>query len=237
MTGEQVDDTPQKSLPVWLPIAIIGSVIAFIVVVAIVSSRSSDRASTSGPAGVVTSTTADPDAPPTTADPNARPADEVQPVNVTGTPLPPRDKGSDPAVGMTAPDITGFGLDGNTLSFTNGKPRAVVFLAHWCPHCQAEVDDLSSYLATHDWPNNAEVQTISTWVDTNRGNYPPSKWLDGVNWPFPVMADDTAFSAATALGLAGTPMWVFIDAAGTVVDRTGGLSPGDLVSRIEALGG
>jgi len=213
----------------------IGTVIAFIVVVAINSSGSSTAPSSAEVS--VTSTTADPYAPPTTADPNARPADEVQPVTITGVALPPREKGSDAAVGMTAPDITGFGLDGNPVAFTNGVPRAVVFLAHWCPHCQAEVDDLTKFLATHDWPTGVEIQTISTWVDTGRGNYPPSKWLDRVSWPFPVLADDASFTAANALGLTGTPMWVFIDASGTVVDRTGGLSPDDLFDKVLALGG
>ncbi len=235
MSAQPADEAPQKSLPAWLPVAMIGTVIAFIVVVAINSSGSSTPPSSTEVS--VTSTTADPDSPPTTADPNARPADEVQPVTITGTPLPPREKGSDAAVGLTAPDITGFGLDGNPVAFTNGVARAVVFLAHWCPHCQAEVDDLTAFLATHDWPTGVEIQTISTWVDTGRGNYPPSTWLDRVSWPFPVLADDDSFSAANALGLTGTPMWVFIDANGTVVDRTGGLSPSDLLDKVLALGG
>ncbi|MDQ3782544.1 MAG: redoxin domain-containing protein, partial [Actinomycetota bacterium] len=47
----------------------------------------------------------------------------------------------DPAVGIAAPAVVGEDFDGNTVSIdpTDGSPKAIMFLAHWCPHCQAEV--------------------------------------------------------------------------------------------------
>ena len=39
------------------------------------------------------------------------------------------------------PTLTGQSLfDGSDMTIApTGKPQAIVFLAHWCPHCQAEV--------------------------------------------------------------------------------------------------
>lgn len=219
MTETESNAAPEaKRLPSWLPITIIGGVFAIIIALTVAGRGSS---------GVDSSKTAS----------SSGSATQVQPVEVTGVPLPPRGEGVDIAVGSTAPDISGFNFDGNPVSFDNGEPRAVVFLAHWCPHCQAEVNDLTSYLADNTWPDVAKVQTISTWVDPGRGNYPPSQWLQDVSWPFAVMADDELYTAAAALGLSGTPMWVFIAADGTVVERTSGLGPELLLEKLAALSG
>jgi len=160
---------------------------------------------------------------------------QVQPVTISGTFLTPLAGGTDAAVGAIAPEVTGFGFDGHPVTFSNGAPRAVLLLAHWCPHCQAEVDELSAYLTDHNLPDGVEIETISTWVDPGRGNYPPSKWLNGVSWPFTVLADDESFTAANAFGLSGTPMWVFIDANGVVVERVSRIGPETLVDKMLAL--
>ncbi len=45
---------------------------------------------------------------------------------------------------MTVPTLTGQSLfDGSAMNIApTGKPMVVVYLAHWCPHCQAEVPRL-----------------------------------------------------------------------------------------------
>lgn len=237
MTPQESSEPDQKRLPAWLPVVIIGSVIAFIVVVAVVSGRSSSDQSeapvvapdSSATGSAVTTTTLAPVAG-TPVDPGP-----VHPVVVTGDALPVKADGDDPAVGMVAPELEGYDLAGNPIAFTNGKPRAVIVVAHWCPHCQAEVNDLTAWMADNPWPEGVEIETLSTWVSSQRSNFPPSKWFSDVAWPFAVMADDDTFTAADAYGLSGTPMWVFIDADGTVVDRTGGMSPEKLVAKLTAL--
>jgi len=238
MTSPESTEPVQKRLPAWLPVAIIGSVIAIVVVIAVSGGGSSNDQSAAPAITVASFAPSDRTATTTTLAPVAgTPLDPgpVQPVVVTGETLPAKAEGADPAVGMVAPEVSGYDLAGNPIAFTNGKPRAVIVVAHWCPHCQAEVDDLTAWMADNPWPEGVEIETLSTWVTSQRSNFPPSKWFSDVAWPFAVMADDDAFTAADAYGLSGTPMWVFIDADGTVVDRTGGMSPEKLVEKLAAL--
>ena len=59
---------------------------------------------------------------------------------------------ADPAVGMTAPTITASYFDNSetTIDFADGQPRVVMFMAHWCPHCQAEVTALVDRFANEN---------------------------------------------------------------------------------------
>ena len=69
-------------------------------------------------------------------DPAAQP---TRPVTVTGTPLPTyTGKGTDPAVGMTPPTLSGANFVGSPVVIApgTGGPMLVVFVAHWCPLCQ-----------------------------------------------------------------------------------------------------
>ena len=152
---------------------------------------------------------------------------EVRPVTTTGSALPAfATSTSDPAVGRTIPTVTGTSFDGKPVSITNdGKAKIVLFVAHWCPHCQREVPLLADDLRQTPLPPNVEMITISTGVNPGAPNYPPSKWLAGVNWPTPVIADDSRNSAATAYGLTGYPYLVFIDAHDHVQFRSSGEMP------------
>jgi cytochrome c biogenesis protein CcmG/thiol:disulfide interchange protein DsbE len=149
---------------------------------------------------------------------------EVRPVTTTGSALPAfATSTSDPAIGMTIPTVTGTSFDGKPVSITNdGKAKVVLFVAHWCPHCQREVPLLAADLRQTPLPPNVEMITISTGVNAGAPNYPPSKWLAGVNWPTPVIADDSQSSAATAYGLTAYPYLVFVDAHNHVQFRSSG---------------
>jgi thiol-disulfide isomerase/thioredoxin len=126
-------------------------------------------------------------------------------------------------VGKTIPTVTGTSFDGTPVSITNdGKPKVLLFVAHWCPHCQREVPLLATDLRRTPLSSNVEMITISTGVNPSAPNYPPSKWLAGVNWPTPVIADDGQNSAATAYGLTGYPYLVFVDAHNHVQFRSSG---------------
>jgi thiol-disulfide isomerase/thioredoxin len=164
-------------------------------------------------------------------------SDVTADVTVRGDPLPPFQGGDDPAVGEEAPGLTGTDLDGRRLRIVDeGRPKAIIFLAHWCPHCQREVEDLVEWLDDHELGAGADIYSVSTLVDATRGNFPPDAWLEGAGWPFPVIADSEASAAANAFGLTGTPLWVFIDASGRVAERISGeLGPETFAQKIEDL--
>lgn len=171
-------------------------------------------------------------------DSGAAPADvsQTQPIRVDGTPLPElTDSGADPAVGMKAPVLTGLSFDGTPESTQGSRPRLLVMLAHWCSHCQREVPQLVAWEANGGVPEGLDVIGISTGVDENAPNYPPSTWLEREQFPWPVIADDNAGSAAGAMGLPGFPYFVLVDSDGIVEFRASGeIDPADLTAQIEA---
>jgi thiol-disulfide isomerase/thioredoxin len=168
---------------------------------------------------------------------------ETAPVKVTGTPLPDfdREQSPDPAVGDTVPTLEGKSIyDGSAVTIGpdsgDGEPQMIVFLAHWCPHCQAEVPELVD-LADDGVFDGVKVSAIATGTNEGADNYPPSHWLeDDEGWPFPVMADTPTGTAAQALGRTGYPYFVMVDADGTVAGRGSGELPNDqLRANVKAL--
>jgi thiol-disulfide isomerase/thioredoxin len=149
----------------------------------------------------------------------------VSDVEILGDTLPPYDrKGTDPAVGMVAPEVYGSSFEGTAGSIgRDGHAKAIVFLAHWCSHCRDEVPAIQGWLSAGGTiPRGVDLVTVSTFVDERRENYPPDAWLEREGWTAPVLVDDAAASVATAFGLDGTPYWVFLDTQGRVVLRASG---------------
>jgi cytochrome c biogenesis protein CcmG, thiol:disulfide interchange protein DsbE len=146
------------------------------------------------------------------------------PIEASGNVLPPLAQGQpDPAVGKSAPTVTGVDFANEPLGITNdGIPKVVIFLAHWCGVCQAEVPALTAWYSQNPDLNGVEVISVATAVDRTRGNWPPGAWLRDEGWPFPTMVDDTDNTAADVFGLPGFPFFVAIDAEGKVVERVSG---------------
>jgi thiol-disulfide isomerase/thioredoxin len=147
-------------------------------------------------------------------------------VVVTGAALEASDDistAADPAIGKTAPTLTGRGFDGKKVTIGGpGEPRMVIFLSHSCPHCQAEVPRIVK-LAKQGKLDGVEVETVTTNTNEDLPNYPPSKWLAREDWPFPtVLADDADLRAFFAYGGEAFPYFVLLDAEGKVVARTSG---------------
>ena len=164
---------------------------------------------------------------------------ETHAVTVDGTPLPSYDstKSPDPGIGKTIPTLEGVSvLDGKPVTVKpTGKPQMVLFVAHWCPHCQAEVPRLVD-LAKQGVFDGVEVTAVATGTNSAYPNYPPSAWLEGVKWPFPVLADSPQFTAATAYGLSAYPYFVLVNPDGTVAARATGEVPIDQIKAdLEAL--
>jgi cytochrome c biogenesis protein CcmG, thiol:disulfide interchange protein DsbE len=149
--------------------------------------------------------------------------EQTRPVTVIGTTLPKLGEGSDPAVGQEIPEVKGQSFDGSPIDIRNdGRAKLVLFVAHWCPHCQREVPLLTTYLRSHPLPSGVDLYTVATATSASSPNYPPSAWLAKVGWKAPVMADSADTKAADAFGLPAFPFFVAVDGAGKVVARTTG---------------
>jgi cytochrome c biogenesis protein CcmG, thiol:disulfide interchange protein DsbE len=163
---------------------------------------------------------------------------EVADVTVAGEPLVAFTPGQpDPTQGVAAPRLFGVTPRGEEIAVErSGRPTAVVVLAHWCPHCQREVTDMTRWLDETGGVDGVDLFAISTRVQPQQVNYPPSRWLEREGWPVPTLVDDEDASAAIALGMYGTPFWVFLDGDGHVVLRhSGRLEITDLEALLTAL--
>ena len=158
---------------------------------------------------------------------------------ISGAKLPDfENTNGDPAVGMPAPEVHGTSFDGTPVAITNdGRPKVVLFLAHWCPHCQAEVPLIQTWVNSGGVPDGVDLISVATSIDPAAPNYPPDAWFDREGWTVPVLTDPTN-NVATAYGLTSFPYWVFIGTDGTVQARARGALPiADLETVIRGLTG
>lgn len=171
-------------------------------------------------------------------------AGQIGPVEVIGDALPPLttdDFTADPAVGSSAPVLVGVGFDGVPVRIdaaTDG-PTMVVFLAHWCPHCNAEIPVINELRDDGRVPEGVNIVAVSTAVSPGQPNFPPSEWLDDKDWTYPAMADgvdmeNEVFIASTAFGVSGFPFITLIDANGVVVARWSGERPASEIASLLA---
>ncbi len=147
---------------------------------------------------------------------------------VSGTVLPTFvDSSSDSAIGMQAPSFTTTDFDGFSREVfgaggTADTAKIIGFFAHWCPHCQAEVPVVSDWLAGNTLPDGVEVIAVSTFVNSGRGNYPPSAWFEDVAWSSPVLLDSGSDTIGNSFGISSVPYWVVLDNNNTVLYRQAG---------------
>ena len=117
--------------------------------------------------------------------------EQTRPVTVEGAALPRFDgtAAQDPGIGAEAPVLTGQGFDGGAITIggpqtgSDGRPTLVMFVAHWCPHCQREVPLVVGWRADGTIPSDIDLVAVSTGVDPAYPNYPPSEWLADEKWP------------------------------------------------------
>jgi cytochrome c biogenesis protein CcmG, thiol:disulfide interchange protein DsbE len=157
-------------------------------------------------------------------------------VTVEGPSLPVfTDDGPDAALGQPGPTLLGEDATGGGVTVGGaGEPTLVVFLAHWCPHCQAELPVLVDLAATGQL-DGIRLVAVLTGTNADAPNYPPVPWLDREGWTGDVLVDDAASTAASAYGLAGYPFIVALDEQGNVADRASGELPAaDVLALVEA---
>lgn len=144
-------------------------------------------------------------------------------VTVRGDALPPLQGGADPAVGLEAPTLEGVSPGGTPLSvdFEGSEPTLLAFLAHWCPHCQAELPNLVT-MAEQGQLDDVRPVIVATGTDEAAPNYPPGPWIEDEGWDGNVILDDEQYSAGDAYGLTGYPYLVLVDTDGNVIARASG---------------
>ncbi|GGI03093.1 TlpA family protein disulfide reductase [Egicoccus halophilus] len=134
------------------------------------------------------------------------------------------DTAADPALGQRAPQVDGQAIEGGgavTIGAGNG-PELLVFLASWCPACQAELPELVGWLDGGNLPDEVALTAVVTGLDNTRPNWPPTDWLEREGYTGETIVDDAEGTIAGAYGMSGTPFWVALDAEGQVVARASG---------------
>ena len=199
----------QKSQPSngkWVVLAIVAAIATALLVAVVVGGDEGSGTTNSLPGGDVLT-------------------QENQPVVIEGTALESLgDEAIDPMLGQVAPTLNGATFDGSGVSVTPGDGQAymIVFLAHWCPHCNREVPRLIEWQASGAVPSELQVVGVSTAVASDRPNYPPSQWVVEKGWTWPILADSSSREAAEAYGVSGFPFFVIVGADGTVKARVSG---------------
>ena len=145
-------------------------------------------------------------------------------ITVTGAALAKPDGDTDPCIGRAAPELAGRNFAGKPVEITNdGRAKAIVFVAHWCPHCQREVPIISKYLADQGLPEGVDLYLVPTSTDSSLPNYPPDEWLqrEGLS-DVPTLVDDDRNTAHIAYGGGAFPYLVLVDKDGKVAGRFSG---------------
>ncbi|MEM7340463.1 MAG: thioredoxin fold domain-containing protein [Actinomycetota bacterium] len=157
-------------------------------------------------------------------------AEQTAAVELQGNALSPLPDGvnlgtadTDPMVGTQAPVLTALDFAGNEVTIdADGRPKAVYFLAHWCPHCQEEVKVVQQLIDDGQLPDGLDLYAVSTAVDQGAGNYPPEAWLIDEGFEPTTVRDDEASTAFQAFGGSGFPYVVSLDGDHNVLARTAG---------------
>ena len=140
---------------------------------------------------------------------------------------------------MPMPVAEGTTLAGEPMTIgPTGEPQAIVFLAHWCPHCQREVPEVQDWLDQTGGVEGTSVTAVATSIDERQANYSPHAWLEREGWTPETLWDDEESSTLAAFGGNAFPFWVFVDGEGTVLGRvSGGMGATELERLLVTLAG
>lgn len=140
----------------------------------------------------------------------------------------------DLALGMPLATIEGeeyYSETAVSIDPTDGTRRVWLVWAHWCPYCQEELPELSTWWTENgDSYENIDLVGVTTSIDPSRGN-PLEPYLDDLQLPFATVVDEDLTTAAR-FGTSAFPFWVVTDGDGTVLFRTAGLIP---IEQVEAI--
>jgi len=128
----------------------------------------------------------------------------------------------EPAANFDAPIILGTDINGNQISTDSEEPKILLFLAHWCSHCQQEVKTIQKWINENGNPDPIKIYSILTSINSNQPNFPPDKWLESENWSSPTFVDNDQDGVAKHFGIRGFPFWVIVDHHGKIITRLSG---------------
>jgi len=202
----------------------IWGIIGVVVVAAAIFAVSSSGTSRNGTAVTTTAPSSGSSAPGGTGG-SVAPA-EYQPVAISGAPLPVMPEGgTDPGIGSKVPVVTGYNFAGDPVSLdvaASARPTMVVFLAHWCPHCNREIPRILEWAVTKGVPEGLRIVGVATASRNDYPNWPPSAWLNDMGWKWEKMADTQDGQAFSAYGGTSFPTMVLVGPDGTVKNRFSG---------------
>ena len=136
------------------------------------------------------------------------------------------------ALGLPAPTFSAPNQNSEIVELEkNGKAKALLFLAHWCPHCQREVPVVQRFIDSNGVPSGIDVIAVATSIDRGRDNYPPQEWLEREGWS-EAQIYDLDRKIGEAYGLNAFPYWVFLDKDLNVIARRTGNLPEDMVGAL-----
>jgi thiol-disulfide isomerase/thioredoxin len=146
-------------------------------------------------------------------------------VTIEGSALPTiqNPNAGDPALGVTAPTISGTDWEGNQITIgPDGRSKIVVLLAHWCSHCQAEVPVIQDWVEGGGLPEDVDLYGVTVLSNPVRAEFPPQDWLVAEGWTAPTIMDSEGSEAALAYGLSGTPYYLVLDGENSNLGRFSG---------------
>ncbi|MBC7306367.1 MAG: TlpA family protein disulfide reductase [Dietzia sp.] len=140
------------------------------------------------------------------------PGGETLPNGATAVSIPGKSTVPPPKVGSPAQDFTVTTIDGEQVSLSQYKGKAVwvVFGASWCAPCQAEVPDIEAAYQKYG-PQGLEILGVNITEDTPTVR----EYVQRVKITFPVAADPES-AVADAYRVTAIPAHFFIDKDGVL---------------------
>ncbi len=130
---------------------------------------------------------------------------------------------ADPALGFTAPSVSGADWNDTPVAIeADGRPKIVIFLAHWCQFCQNEVPVVQDWVDNGGLGSDVDLYAITVLTNKLRPNWPPQDWLEDEGWTAPTIMDDADSSAVLAYGMRGTPFYAVLDGDNVNLGRFSG---------------
>lgn len=132
-------------------------------------------------------------------------------------------------IGQEAPEIVMARLDNGekqSLAALRGQTVMLNFWATWCPPCRYEMPFLMSVYERYK-DQGLEILAIDAGekVPADQVVDRVTKYVEGMQLPFPVLLDDNTYEVQRLYAVTGLPATFIIDTEGKVVNHHGGMFP------------